>query len=231
MNNFKKYILIMGASTLIFAGTVVMAETADSPLPSQNAKAFLLNLQQKAQERAQAHKERVNEWRTEAVNKVRDVRENAQKRIDAIRDAKKRDAANKIINQLERINKNWTDHFARVLDHLDMVLQKIASRAQKAKDNGKDTSLVDAAIAAAEAKIVQARAAVATQAQKTYVLENSTAANDQGALMSQLREKFKALKDQLHTDLTTLRDGAMKEAKEAVKDAFKTLSSVLSVNE
>ena len=183
--------------------------------------------------RAEKEKERIKDLREKAESRVKEMRQKVQEKIARIKDAKKQEAATKITNQLERVNKVWTEHFSNVLDRLDAILQKITSRTQKAKENGKDVAAVESAIQKAQVAIKTARDAVALQAQKSYVIDASTAGEgeDQEALVASLRAAFKALKEQLMADLKALRDGAMKDARTAVADALKTLISIPGVDQ
>ncbi len=148
--------------------------------------------------------------------------------------------AEQIVNQLERLNKVWTDHFTNVLNHLDTVLQKIKTRADKASANSQDVSGVNAAIQAAETTISNARSAVEAQAKKTYTVDltavnsgiaTTTAATGQNQLVINLRAQFKVVRDQLMKDLFGLRDGLMKDSRLAVQNALQLLSKIPKVNE
>lgn len=172
----------------------------------------------------------------EAQARVKQMREDLKEKIGKIQDKKKQDIANKIMNQIDHINKVWTDHFVNVLDKLDNVLQKIKSRNEKAAANGQDVSAVNTAIQKAESDIAAARSAVLSQSQKTYAVNTSTISGStsttsgQNNLVSTLRERFKLLKDQLLKDLFAIRDGVMKSARNAVHDAAKALSQVPNVD-
>ena len=165
--------------------------------------------------------------------------ENLQKKLAEIKDRQKQRQAQQITNQFDHINKVWTDHFMKQLARYDTVLQKIQLRTNKASANGKDVADVNAAIQTAKAAISTARVAVTAQAQKTYVanattISSATASPDtssgQGQLMQNLRSSFKTLRNQLFNDLFALRDGAMKNAKNAVQNALKTLSKIPGID-
>ncbi|MDO8530138.1 MAG: hypothetical protein Q7S10_01915 [bacterium] len=233
MKKIHKYLfLVVIAAGLASYSSLVFAE--DSTVqPSQNVRATAMEAREAVKNRIEAQKEKIKEAREAAQAKAKELKEKAKNRIEEIKDKKKKETAEKIASQFERINKIWTDHFTNVLDRLDAILQKIKSRTQKAGENGKDVTLVNAAITNAEAKIAQARSAVALQAQKTYVLNTSATdptSTTQEALVTSLREQFKVLKKQLHTDLAALRDGAMKSAREAVKSTFEALSNIPGVD-
>lgn len=174
-----------------------------------------------------------NSARPEVVRQnVQQMKENARKRIDAVKDQAKRTAANNIVDRINHVNQVWTNHFMRVLDHLSAVLEKIKSRAQKAADNGNDVASVNAAIQKATDAIATAKTAVQAQAQKEYVIDTATIAAPanttagQTNLVVRLREQFKTLRDQLFQDLTFVRDGVMRDARVAVQDALQALKQI-----
>lgn len=220
-----KYIATAGVLAGLFLSTSFMyADTRLDDLANQ------------ARKRSEQSKERVEKVREDMKVKMKEGRENAQQRINQLRDQKKKESALKINNQLVRVNQVWTDHFTNVLDKLDVLLQKIESRTEKASANGKDISQVKIAIQSSAEKIAAARTAVENQAQKTYIVDttsitqNDATSSSQSSLISKLREQFKILRNQLFSDLTSLRDGEMKDARNSVKDALQTLSQVPNVD-
>lgn len=193
----------------------------------------LEQLREAAKARAEQTQERILQLRQQAQERMAQAKENAKNRINQISDAKKRAIAQRIVDQLNHVNQVWTNHFANVLDRLDDVLQKIQSRTDKVAANGTDVSSVATAIQKAKTAIATARTAVTAQAQKTYALNLSTIpqGTDQGALVSQLRNQFKTLHEQLRKDLTALRDGVIKDARQAVHDALQALRQLPHVDE
>ena len=202
MSKISKYILLAGASGILLSlAVLVFAQTDASSIPSQSQ------------------------------DKLNQVKQAVVKKLGLIKDKVKQGAANKIVEQMDRLNKTWTDHFANVLDHLDAVLQKIKSRADKASANGQDMTAVTTAIQNAESKIAAAKTAVASQAKQTYAVDATKVSGaSQGSLVSQLKAQFTILKDKIKQDLTGLRDGAMKDAKTAVQNALQALSQVPNVD-
>lgn len=154
----------------------------------------------------------------------RTTAEEMKKKIATLKDQKKIDQANKIVAQIDRSNKEATKHFANVLIQLEAILTKIEIRITKAASEGKDVAIATDALQKAKVAIANAKVAVTTQQAKTYAINTSTITSDptspsgQENLVKILRERFQLLKDQLKKDITTLRDGSMKEAREAVKN-------------
>lgn len=227
MEKISKYILTSGtAAFLLLSFAFVYAQNTRLDTLLNNAKS-----------RSQEAKQQIQQVREQAQTQIKKIREAAKDKISQIKDKKKQETASKIADRLGRINQVWTDHFTNVLDRLDAVLQKVESRTEKASANGKDVSAVKFAIQNALDKISAARTAVASQAQKTYVINaaavtgTTSTASRQSNLVAGLREQFKALRDQLFGDLKSLRDGPMKNAKTAVQDAIKELSKVPNVDQ
>ncbi|MDO8493639.1 MAG: hypothetical protein Q7S19_03805 [bacterium] len=166
--------------------------------------------------------------------KVADVRAKAKERLADIKDKQKQQLATRLAEQIEKANKTWTDHFTDVLNHLNSVLKKVEDRTAKAKAKGADTTSTDTAIASAKTVIVSARAAVSTQAIKTYVADTSTITTTsatstekgQGQLMKGLKAAYQTVHKQLFSDLKALRDGLMKDARKAVNDAVATITKI-----
>ncbi len=250
IGKYSKYAGVgLGIGALMLAVFAFAEDTGNNakPLISPKPKAFANFSTTTAKERLEAVKERASEAagnlekiRERAQGEVKQVREKLQEKMGEIRDKQKQKMAEQIVNQLERLNKVWTDHFTKVLNHLDTVLQKIKTRADKALANGQDVSAVNTAVQAAETAISKARSAIETQAKKTYIVNltainsgiaTTTTAAGQNQLVINLRAQFKTLKDQLMKDLFGLRDGLMKEARTAVQNALQLLSKVPKVNE
>ena len=168
-------------------------------------------------------KKRVETAREEAKTRVKAAREELKKRVEQIKDERKKATATRLDEQMNRLNERWTTHFTNVLNRLDDILGKIQVRADKAASLGKDVSAVKTAIDAAKAAIASARTAVEAQAKKDYTITFTSE--------GELRTAFKAAKDQLHKDLTALRDGAVKAARDAVQNAARSLGGVLKVDE
>ena len=215
MKTFNKYILAVGV--LVASASFVLAQNTS---PSR--------LSQSLQE--------IQQIRSQAQDQIRQIRTEMMTKIDAIKDQVKRTAADRIVARLDHVNQVWTDHFTNVLDKLEDILKKVQSRADKAQANGQDVSAVNIAVQNAESKIVAARSAVADQAKKTYIVDPTklpgatSSTTSQNSLISKLRDQFKLLRDQLLKDLTTLRDGAMKDARNSVQDAASALSQVPDVD-
>lgn len=174
--------------------------------------------------------------RAAVQGRVAQMRENARERLAHIRDKVKQRLAQRLSAQFDHVNKVWTDHFTKELDRYDAVLQKIQDRANRAALHGKDVAATNAAVQTAKAAIASARAAVQAQAAKSYTLDLSPAntstatSTDDGQVMQEFRAAFQALHTQLFHDLFALRDGPMKDAHKAAQNALQTLKQIAGID-
>jgi len=248
----KSIIVICAFGILLFSAALVLAQETNSStgetgnIKAQNVSPTSTDFSAKRQElldaakqRAQNVQEKLEQLRQQVQDKLQQKKEQIQQKLTDIKDEQKQKMAKQIVNQFDHINQVWTDHFTDVLNRLDAVLQKIQVRADKASANGQDITSVTAAIKSAQSAISAARTAVVAQAQKTYTVDttavsagvsSSSTQTGQDQLIKNLRSQFKTAKEQLFKDLFALRDGAMKNAREAVKNAFKSLSEIPSVD-
>lgn len=242
IKSVSKYIgFLVGLVFLLFSAFTFAQANSSSYSNVRNFKTYT-TLQQKleaAQERASTTIQNLEKIQQQAQNKIQQVQTKVQEKITEIRDQQKQRLAQQIVNQFDHINQVWTNHFTQLLNQYDVILQKIQNRADKAAANNSDVSTVNSAIQAAQTAIVNARTAVETQAQKTYTV-NLTAINNQitttstaagqNELIKNLKSQFQSIKDQLHKDLFALRDGAMKDARTALQNAFQALSKIPGVD-
>lgn len=229
MAGIKKY-LIVATGMMAFFAFGVEAQTTDGrvplrPAPNSGASA---NIQAK-----------VNRLEAGAKTRMSEVRAELQGKISAIQDARRKDAALAIIGQLAHANATATDHFNDILNHLERVLAKVESRAEKARASGGNITAVAMAIQKARDSIAQARTAVQAQAKKSYqtainaraiVSSDASTSEGQNALISSMREQFQSARNSLKKDIFALRDGPMKNARRAVQDAIKSLKEVSNVD-
>ena len=211
------------ASDTNLDSTVVDTNVTDRRADIQDARSDVLEARSAALEEARARRQvaldeaRAN--RDEARVRFQDARDDFKEKLAEIRDAQKQRIVERIADQLEQINVRWTNHFDNVLSRLSEILAKIGTRADKLEEAGKDVASVRDAIFDAQAVIDNAQDAVNSQAVNSYIIEIS---DEEG-----LRDDVKAVRDQLHDDLTATRD-VVKGARQAVHDAFQALKDVRS---
>lgn len=208
-------------------------------------------LQQKRQERLEAAKDRIQEKKETLMDKKAEVREArtekrqavkeeieakreamkekmAQKKdalkakLDAFKDKKKAESASRISENLNKINRNRTDHFSKFLEKARAILTKLDDRVVKAKADGKNTTAAQAAIDKAKAALATAESAVTAQAGKDYTL----AVTDE----TKVRSEAKGTRDGLHNDLQAVKRLVV-DAKQAISEAIRVASTTLGGKE
>lgn len=160
--------------------------------------------------------------RKEEVRQVKEAkRADAKERFAVIRDERKRTLVERVENSLDAINERRTDHFARVLERLSSILEKILSRADAMKSNGTDVSAVEAQVQQAQSAIAAAQEAVRTQAAKDYSLEITDETT--------VKEIVSGVYRQLQADLKATGE-LVRKARAEVAEAFQTLARVAGVS-
>ncbi|OGY58953.1 MAG: hypothetical protein A3E61_02490 [Candidatus Colwellbacteria bacterium RIFCSPHIGHO2_12_FULL_43_12] len=167
-------------------------------------------------------KTRMDAEKAELQGEIQDKREALRAQLQKVKDERRREVVERIDVRLDELNARMLDHFSNVLDRLEDVLERIASRADKAEGRGLDVSTVRTAITDALSSITSARTAVQVQAGKTCIVTVTTENN--------LRVDVGKARKCLHDNLTVVRE-AVKAAKEAVRRAATTLAQIPRVDE
>lgn len=142
------------------------------------------------------------------------AREEAQAKRAELRDEKKQEILENLAARKDAILDKWIEHWGRIVDRLNAILEKINSRAARLEEQGADISGVQAAVTAAQDAILDAEALLDELAGKDYVLDftdESSVGTDIRGIISQFKE-----------DLASVRV-AVKAAREATHDAFEAL--------
>lgn len=158
----------------------------------------------------QARRDRIQE-------KIQAKREEVSAKLEALRDDRIKRITTRIQGRINQINRVRTAHFLRVLDRLLAILAKIETRAEKLKEEGKDTSSVVQAISSAQSAVDNAEVVVETQKEKTYqiIVQSDNSAKDD----------IYAVKEQLRNDLLSVQ-ASVKAARGSVHDALLQLVSL-----
>jgi hypothetical protein len=157
--------------------------------------------------------------REEIKANVQARREEIKANIQAMRDARKQKVVERVQERLGNVNDLRTEHFNRVLERLSTVLDKIASRTEKAKADGKNVASIESAIASARTAIATAQAAVDAQKARAYQI---TVTDDNTA-----KGEVETVIKQLHTDLRATQD-AVAAARQTVQNVFQQIKTVVT---
>lgn len=162
----------------------------------------------------------IAENKTEAIQRFKNKRDDLKARIREIKDEKKKALAERIDAKITRINANRTEQMTKYIERMKELLGKIQAKSDEAKNAGKNTTTVEAAIKAAQAALDKSAAAVATQAGKQYVATITSEAT--------LKNNFGSVARQLEADLKTVRQTLI-DAQKAVANTAKVLGQVRGI--
>lgn len=174
-------------------------------------------LKDKMEARAEDFKKKL-ELRTEETKKKMEMgRAEFKKKLETVKDEKKKQIAERLDSQMAELNSRRVQNFTDTANRLNEILNKIVTHTDKVELAGGDVSSVRTSITAAQGATESARAAITTQAGKTYVVAITTEAN--------LKNDVGAVRQKLETDLKTVRV-ALQSVRDAVKKAAQSLEFV-----
>lgn len=201
------------------------------------------NMQNRFEQRRVKAQDQIQQIQENVRVRNQQLRVRAEERIAQIRDQQKQRLAQNLSRQFDHLNRVWTKHFAQVLDHYTIILQKIQDRANFVATKGQNISATDSAIQSAQAAIATAQSAVATQAAKSYELALSISTTGttasttststpvaQTQLIQDIRNAAESLRAELFKDLFALHNGPMLTARTAMHAALQALSQIPGVD-
>lgn len=210
--------VVIIAVTLLVGVTPVFAEATAPGALRQPTRDARMEERTAAKERWEELKANREAKREEIKTSIQAKREEIKVNIAKMRDERKKIVVQRIQTKLAQVNQRRTEHFLKVLERLSTILDKIQSRTEKAKAEGKNVSTIETAIASARTAISSAESAVNTQKVKTYeitVTDDTTARNDVGAITKKLQEDLRAVQD------------TVQAARSAVQNVFKEIKTVV----
>ena len=140
-----------------------------------------------------------------------------QKKLTAFKDTKKAATADRVNQNLNKINTQRTTQMTQHLDQMDKLVIKIDTRITELSGAGKDTSSAASASATAKTMISDARADVQSQALNDYTVAVTSEAT--------VRADAKVMRDKLLSDLKLTHESIV-GARASVVDVLKVLSTI-----
>lgn len=137
-------------------------------------------------------------------------------KLQAFKDRKKAEIADRINTNLNKINQNQAEQMQKHLNRMSAILDKLEARVNQNKPDIKDPPAARAAIASARTTIATASSAVQAQALKDYTIQVTTE--------GRARLDAKAMRDKLHRDILALRKIVI-DTKQAVANAIRVAKS------
>ncbi len=119
-------------------------------------------------------------------------------RLQKIKEERKKEIAQRIYNQINELNKRLTDHFLKMVEKLEFVLERIKERTDQKEKDGLDVSGERQIINEAQTAIDNFKLKIEEQAQKIYSFsfENET----------ELKGKIGEMRQAFHQDFVNLRN-------------------------
>lgn len=151
-----------------------------------------------------------------AEARLQTKKEEFELKLAQFKDETKKTIIENIQQRLEEYNTKLTDRATENLAKISHLLDKVIEKAKSEKENGKDTTALDAAIASAQAAITSAQDAIADQASKSYVVPVSTEENaktDTQSITKTLTSDAKVM----HTAIVTARKSVSTAIRELAK--------------
>lgn len=128
--------------------------------------------------------------RQELKAEMQTKRQTFRNQINTIKDERKKLIAERIDDRVATSNARLTNKMSIALTRISNILAKIKTKRDTLKASGKDTTALDAAIAAAQDSIAKAQAAVDIQETKAYsatIGDDATLKNIIGQMISGFR--------------------------------------------
>lgn len=210
--------IAIGTLALVMGVAPVVAQTKTLPELRAEAEAKRGQIKLNAKEHWEELKATREAQRAQNKQEMQTKREEVKAKVTAMRDVRKKQVVERVQSKISDINTRRTDHFLKVLERLSTILDKIQSRTEKAKAEGKNVTSIESAIASARTAISSAESTVNTQKAKTYqitVTDDTTARNDVGATAKQLESDIRAVQDTVQV------------ARQAVQNVFQQIKTIV----
>jgi len=177
---------------------------------------------QQAQQNREEIRNDVEQMRNEYREQVQERRQELLQQLAQFRNEEKAQIIATVDEQLRALNERLLDHFADLLEQLELVLANIQSRIDKVAALGTDVTSINTLVDTAQTKIADARKAITDQADNVYtiVIENEEDA----------RADVGVVRQQLQDDLSVVRTAVI-AARSAVHDIAVALAQLPRVDE
>ena len=195
-------------------------------LPFEDFKAFQEKREaMKAEfETKREEAKKIMEVKREEAKQLMEVkREEFKQKLEGVKDQRKKEVAEKLFEDLNKLNTKATDNMVKAVDQIEGVLNRILNRSEKAFANGENITGVIAAGEAAKIAIRETRTAIQTQAAKVY---SASATTNEATLKTDLG----GVRNALRSDLEVVKS-KVKSARDAVQAAAVSLAQIPKIDE
>lgn len=139
-----------------------------------------------------------------------------KEKLQAFKDKRKAEIADRINTNLNRINQKQTEQMLKHLDKLSNILDKLENRINEGNTNIKDIGATKAATADAREVLANASFAVTEQSAKDYTIELTSE--------SKVKKDAQTQRTNLHNDLVAVRKQVI-ESKQKVMEVIRIAKS------
>lgn len=217
----KASAILVGLS--FFAATVSPIFAASEQIRTVVGPVTRLSSSASAATRVQLLNQKAEERKENVENKISNIKEKLasraavlKTRLQAFKDKKKAETAERVNTNLNAINQKQTAQMEKHLGNMSAILDKLENRINQGSPDIKDPAGAKAAIASARANIATASAAATAQSLKDYTIQVTSE--------TKIRVDAKLQRDKLHTDLLTLRKAVI-DAKQSAANAIRIAKS------
>ncbi len=204
--------LSAAVSTLLIAATFATVVLAEDATPG----ATTLKRTQLIQQRIVTTKENTADKIAAMREKVASREALLKTKLDAFKDKRKAQVADRVNTNLNRINQNQTSQMLNFLNKATEILNKLESRVNEGAPDIKDPAAAKAAIADARTKIATAQTAVTAQSQNDYTITVTSETT--------VKKDAQSAREKLHSDLLAVRKQVV-DAKQSVANAISLAKS------
>ncbi len=155
-------------------GAMLMSTTTEAGTAPKEPRAVPMEKTTALTGDTSAAKSRMMIEKDVAKDKMMEARNGFKAKLQGIKDARKQKTVENIDSRISEMNKKRTTIMSERLERLTSILDKISAKAAALKAEGKSTTTIEADIILATAAIDTAKAAVAEQAAKDYVMDVTT---------------------------------------------------------
>lgn len=216
----KASVILVGLSML---ATVYPAFAQNTPTSTATKPDFRQSATTGAAARNQIVQERIGILKENVSDKIEALREKIaskeaalKTKLQAFKDRKKADLAERVNINLNKINQNQTTAMKKHLDKISAILDRLEARVGSGKPDIKDPTAARTAITAARAAIASASAGVSAQSLNNYTIQVTSE--------GRIGLDAKIQRDKLHTDILAVRQLVI-DAKQSVANAIRVAKS------
>lgn len=209
----KNWLVIVAVVVVVMPmGVQAVEETTRQRKTAAEIEAYKAQMRQEKQAYIEAEKARLREAKQSQVEEYRT-------RLQALKDQRKQVVVDNLNKRICTLNQTRTKVLLGHLERMSKILDRVETRAGVAKENGKDISEVESAVATAREKIRLATDAVNAQSSRECVINLTGSEETAGT-------EVRAAINQLQTELRSVHQ-KIKEARQAVATAIRQLAQVL----